>query len=345
MKPSPRSGNYQFNNQEEAFQKLSLIFTEPIETEDFKQKVCMPYFKDIYKDLCGRSDDKSKGINKISFLDYCQLPGLLGERLFAVMDKDEDNYLNSKEFLTGLLRFYCSSFDQKMKFVFEIYDFDRDGYISKVDITTIISCMPSVRKTKIIGEGKFTQEGGGLQTFNERVDNLEEMFRVLDSCFGNKKRVDLAEFKRLTEQETSDMVLAVLSLFRERLPCSENYWRYKRNYELHMRLMKGDGESSMRRSASPSVQKSEGMVVDEAEESKSDGGDIKQLAQAQMSFVMPLAQYTDKRSDDGASSMQSSSPPMSPGRFNVDNMSISNLKSNNNKEDGFLDMNDKLSAG
>jgi hypothetical protein len=33
------------------------------------------------------------------------------------------------------------------------------------------------------------------------------------------------------------MVLAILSLFRERLPCSENYWRYKRNYEIHMQLI------------------------------------------------------------------------------------------------------------
>lgn len=89
-------------------------------------KVCLPYFKDIYKDLCSRSDAKSKGINKISFMDYCQLPGLLGERLFAVFDGDHDEYLSSKEFLTGLLRIYCSRLDQKMKFVFDIYDFDND---------------------------------------------------------------------------------------------------------------------------------------------------------------------------------------------------------------------------
>jgi hypothetical protein len=29
-------------------------------------------------------------------------------------------------------------------------------------------------------------------------------------------------------------LLSVLNLFRERLPCSENFWRYKRNYELHI---------------------------------------------------------------------------------------------------------------
>ena len=36
----------------------SLAFSEHTLTEDFKMKVCLPYFKDIYKDLCSRSDDK-----------------------------------------------------------------------------------------------------------------------------------------------------------------------------------------------------------------------------------------------------------------------------------------------
>ena len=121
-----------------------MTFSEYTQTEQFKISVCLPYFKDIYRDLSSRSDNKAKGINKVSFMDYCQLPGLLSERLFAVLDKDSDGYLTTKEFLTGLLRIYCSQFDQRMKFVFEIYDFDNDGLITKTDITTIIASMPVV---------------------------------------------------------------------------------------------------------------------------------------------------------------------------------------------------------
>ena len=141
--------NQVFQTQQEAYSRIALEFTEPTQTDDFRMKVCIPYFKDIYKDLCSRSDDKNKGINKISMLDYCQLPGLLAERLFSVLDTDGDGYLNSKEFLTGLLRFYCSTFDQKIKLVFEIYDFDKDSFITKTDICTLITCMPVVRRSKI----------------------------------------------------------------------------------------------------------------------------------------------------------------------------------------------------
>jgi len=36
--------------------------------EDFKKSVAIPYFKDIYKDLLQQSDQRNKGINKVSIL-------------------------------------------------------------------------------------------------------------------------------------------------------------------------------------------------------------------------------------------------------------------------------------
>jgi hypothetical protein len=71
-----------------------LEFVELQTNQDFKTKICLPYFKDIYKDLVSRSDNPQKGINKVSLLDYAQLPGVLGERFFDVMDSDDNGYLD-----------------------------------------------------------------------------------------------------------------------------------------------------------------------------------------------------------------------------------------------------------
>lgn len=61
------------------------------------------------------------------------------------------------------------------------------------------------------------------------------MYKTLDFCFGdNKDTINFKDFQRINEEIASDMLLSVLNLFREKLPCSENFWRYKRNYELHM---------------------------------------------------------------------------------------------------------------
>ena len=66
------------------------------------------------------------------------------------------------------------------------------------------------------------------------------MKQILDLCFGERQKINFNEFSSITERDTSDMVLAVLSLLREHLPCSEKYWRYKRHYEMHIRILAGD---------------------------------------------------------------------------------------------------------
>jgi len=76
-----------------------------------------------------------------------------------VMDADDNQYLDQREFLTGLFRLYCSSFDEKTEFIFEIYDFDNDGFISKSDISTIMASLPVINfsaTSKVQSEGKFT---------------------------------------------------------------------------------------------------------------------------------------------------------------------------------------------
>jgi len=119
------------------------------------------------------------------------------------------------------------------------------------------------------------------------------MTQVLDLCFGERQKINFNEFSSITERDTSDMVLAVLSLLRERLPCSENYWRYKRHYEMHMRILAGDKQQQ---DGNDSQMGQGNNLMDE--ECKSDGGGaVKRLAKAHMSFVKPLSPYN--RGGDG----------------------------------------------
>ena len=105
-----------------------------------------------------------------------------------MMDQNSDSYIDYKEFVTGLLKIYCSSFDQKTKFVFDIYDFDGNGLISKDDISALLQYMPIAKNTQIdICEGKFTQEGGGAKDYKERYESIEQMFKILDICFGSQE--------------------------------------------------------------------------------------------------------------------------------------------------------------
>ena len=73
------------------------------------------------------------------------------------------------------------------------------------------------------------------------------MYKILDLCFGEQTKISFKDFLKINEEIASDSLLSVLNIFREKLPCSENFWRYKRNYELHMQSQqeeKKDGSTT-----------------------------------------------------------------------------------------------------
>lgn len=111
---------------------------------------------------------------------------------------------------------------------------------------------------------------------------MNEMHRILDICFEGKQRVDPKGFRQINEDISSDTVLAVLGLFRERLPCSENFWRYKRNYDLHTKMM--------------NKKKSEqGSPVNDSESVASGRSQMKRLASPKMRHVRALSPYANAR--------------------------------------------------
>lgn len=95
------------------------------------------------------------------------MPGIIGERVFSVFDRHKIGYVNNKEFIETALRLLSPQFDENIHIVFEIYDFDNDGYISREEIRTLLSYVPlkeilSKQKNEESKEGVFTKSGGGL---------------------------------------------------------------------------------------------------------------------------------------------------------------------------------------
>nr|XP_031535512.1 EF-hand calcium-binding domain-containing protein 1-like [Vicugna pacos] len=59
---------------------------------------------------------------------------MLMNRVFFAFDKDNDNYINVKEWVKGLSVFLRGTFEEKLKFCFEVYCLNGDGYISREKI-------------------------------------------------------------------------------------------------------------------------------------------------------------------------------------------------------------------
>ncbi|CAN0296694.1 unnamed protein product, partial [Discosporangium mesarthrocarpum] len=69
--------------------------------------------KETFKDLCHINGESTR-IDKETFLQYLPLPGLLGERLFAVFDKKGSGEIDYEEFVCGLAVTCRGSWDEKV---------------------------------------------------------------------------------------------------------------------------------------------------------------------------------------------------------------------------------------
>jgi len=235
--------------------KIELVDDKILSNEEFKKNVAMPYFRDIFKDLVAHSDNKQKGINKVTLLTYTNLPGIIGERFFAVMDLSKSDYVDIREFVHGFFKIYYSNLETKIKLSFDMYDFDQDGYITKEDVRLILSHVPIVNKIEgqTISEGSFKREGGGNSTYIDRSETQEEIQLLIQTVFGEKMRINYDEYMKIQQDVTSEMFLSLLTLLQTNLPCSVNFYRYKNNYEKYLGENGCDTGGTVKQLSSPRI--------------------------------------------------------------------------------------------
>lgn len=176
------------------------------------------YLKELWKDLSQRSDDKLKGINTITFANYYQLPGIILDRLFSVFDKNKNQFIDLDEFMNGMLTLFTESFNGLVTFIFNFYDFDKDGIITKEDMRTVLSYIPlntnnKYRKDKM----KFEKED-----FKDRMESQDELKFILNKVFEKNDKIEIKEFLDVVENKCSEVFLFLIIFLLEKRPFSKS---------------------------------------------------------------------------------------------------------------------------
>jgi len=168
------------------------------------------YLKEVFKDLSDRGDsNKKKGISKITFLEYIKLPVFIAEKLFQSFDLDNDNFLSIKEFVENLTNLYLGDFNDTIKIIFNILDFDKDGVIIKGDVKILLSYLPlKAEKNKL--EYKF------------QMESFEELEEIIKITFPNSDELKLEEFTKIIETKKSDIYLQLLCFLYFSKPFSDS---------------------------------------------------------------------------------------------------------------------------
>ena len=187
-----------------------------IEDENLLNK----YLRDIWSDLSKRSKENEKGITKVTFNKYYDLPGIISERLFSCFDKDKDGVLSLTEFVYGMRNLYSQeeTFDSLAKFIFNLYDFNSIGKIKKNDVRVVLSYVPLQKNDE-----KTSKEGNihiVEEKFEDRVESQEQLFNILNLAFKSKDEMNFEEYIDVVKNVNSDIFILILMFLLEKKPFS-----------------------------------------------------------------------------------------------------------------------------
>ena len=172
--------------------------------------MALDYFKAIFVDLQGHCE--GEGVTKIELLKYANLPGVIGDRLFAIMDTNRNGKIDFRELVTTFYRIYCSSPDQHFKVAFDLFDFDRNGKLTRDEVQIVLSYVPL--------DSGFTPAESKAQSPTARLEVQQEINDILDNLFGNDETIDFETFKQRNEEVASDSMLLVMSTIKQCVPCT-----------------------------------------------------------------------------------------------------------------------------
>jgi hypothetical protein len=79
---------------------------------DTQKESFIHYLKDIWYDLSQRSfGSVHLGISKHTFASYYNLPGIISDRLFNLLDNNNSSMLECKEFVNGMTILFSGDFN------------------------------------------------------------------------------------------------------------------------------------------------------------------------------------------------------------------------------------------
>eukprot|EP00013_Stygamoeba_regulata_P026776 CAMPEP_0177651506 /NCGR_PEP_ID=MMETSP0447-20121125/12591_1 /TAXON_ID=0 /ORGANISM="Stygamoeba regulata, Strain BSH-02190019" /LENGTH=160 /DNA_ID=CAMNT_0019154605 /DNA_START=294 /DNA_END=776 /DNA_ORIENTATION=+ len=130
--------------------------------------------------------------------EFLSVPELAGnpllERVFAIFDKNKDSEIEFKEFISALSTFSDKGNKEgKLRFAFQVYDIDGDGFISNGELFQVLKMMVGNNLTpvqlqqivdKTILEADEDKDGKiSFEEFVKMIENTDEIGEKMTISF------------------------------------------------------------------------------------------------------------------------------------------------------------------
>ena len=185
------------------------------------------YLREVWVDLINRRIKNAKdllkaktvpnipGITKYIFSKYYSLPGLIGDRLFRVFDSNKNGILEFSEFKRGMVLLFCGDYEKTLRFIFDFYDFDGDGKISREDIRIVLLYIFFSNNNLNIDNNYNNIEINNNNSYENQLN------KILIDCFNSKEHlINFSNFTNLIENTNSDIYFITYIFLLKQKPFS-----------------------------------------------------------------------------------------------------------------------------
>ena len=209
--------NSEYHNNQISF---NLVFKRYF-IEDENKLNLKKYLIELYHDLSYLSIEEEKGVSHETFLFFLDIQIPIANNIFKLLDKDKNNYLNQEEFVFGIYDIYGNnSFNNLLKFTFDLYDTDKDGLISKEDIQLLLSYLPADKNLR----NKFIIKDYVNIKYSDIVNNQKMIEKILNNIFMNefKDSINYDNYVFIVQNKCSDIFVAILIYLYEIIPFNDD---------------------------------------------------------------------------------------------------------------------------
>ena len=167
---------------------------------------------------------------------YFGIYGIILDRLFKILDHDNDGVLNKVEFILGMETLYsqATSLKSLIKFIFKFYDFDQNGKINIDDVKLILTHVFLSISDKEFGEN--------FENINQIQTKIN---KIIDYSFQDKKEMDFNYFYYVIKNIYSDVFIFVLIFLLKKRPFSiETIFVYISEKNIYQNLLELSTETT-----------------------------------------------------------------------------------------------------
>jgi len=137
----------------------------------------------------------------MDFYEYFDIPIFIVEKIFTSFSKTYRDYLCEEEFVDNLYKLYMGSFEETVKIIFDILDYDQDGILIKDEIKIFLSYLPL---EEVDEDGLEEIKENDLEEINE--NSLEEISEdVLEELEEQDEKDELYEKEKLNNTENKEI--------------------------------------------------------------------------------------------------------------------------------------------